>query len=307
MSHDQLSKSLIETFFPDFLRLALPASVTRLRLAEATFLDKELFTDWPSGDRRELDLLARVPVEHGEVHLLVHVEIETEARAGMDERLWRYYMQIRLRHDLLVLPILVNLRGGRPGMEIGILEEGFEAPPTGVFRYRVLGLSGCRAEDWLTRPEPVAWAFAALMRPGAWSRAELKLECLRRVEQSDVTGWHKQVLVNWIETYVQLSGEDAAEFLWLLDLDDNQEIQEMELTWLEKAEVRGETRASVRMLEQMRGAVLRGLGQRFGSVPERIQKIVQEIDSFESLIEMVERLPTLKSIDDLVAQRRHPS
>lgn len=303
MSHDQLSKSLIETFFPEFLRLALPASVTRLHLAEATFLDKELFTDWPSGERRELDLLARVPVEQGEVHLLVHVEIETEARAGMDERLWRYYMQIRLRHDLLVLPILVNLRGGRPGLEIGILEEGFEAPPTGVFRYRVLGLSGCRAEEWLTRPEPVAWAFAALMRPGAWSRAELKLECLRRVERSDVTGWRKQVLVNWIETYVELSGEDAAEFLWLLELDENREIQDMELTWLEKAEVRGE----VRVLDKMRSAVLQRIAQRYGSVPERIQKGIQETDSVESLVEMVERLPTLESIDDLVAHRRGPS
>jgi hypothetical protein len=307
MSHDQLSKSLIETFFPDFLRLALPASAPRLRLAEATFLDKELFTDWPSGDRRELDLLARVPVEQGEVHLLVHVEIQAEARAGMDERLWRYYMQVRLRHDLLVLPILVNLRGGRPGMEIGILEEGFEAPATGVFRYRVLGLSGCRAEDWLARPEPVAWAFAALMRPGAWSRAELKIECLRRVDQSDVTGWHKQVLVNWIETYVQLSGEDAAEFLWLLELDENKEIQDMELTWLEKAEVRGREQERAQNLEKMRRAVLRGLAQRFGAVPERIQKSIQEIDSVESLVEIVELLPTLESIDDLVAHRRGPS
>jgi hypothetical protein len=41
-----------------------------------------------------------------------------------------------------------------------------------VFRYRVLGLSGCRADDWLTKPEPIAWAFAR-HRPGIAGRQEL--------------------------------------------------------------------------------------------------------------------------------------
>ncbi len=65
-SHDQLSKSLIKLFFTDFLHLIDPESSPRLRAGEATFLDKEDFTDWPAGDRREMDLLAKVPVERKE-------------------------------------------------------------------------------------------------------------------------------------------------------------------------------------------------------------------------------------------------
>ena len=145
MSHDQLSKSLLETFFSEFLRLTAPDSARRLRPGEAVFVDKELFLDWPTGNRRELDLLAKVPKEEGNADLLVHVEIESRARAGMDQRLWQYYMQIRLRHKLLVLPILLNLRGGRPGVGLEVLEEGIEDEATGIFRYRVLGLSGCCA------------------------------------------------------------------------------------------------------------------------------------------------------------------
>ena len=57
-SHDQLSKSLIKLFFTDFLRLIDPESAAHLQTREATFLDKEDFTDWPAGDRREMDLLA---------------------------------------------------------------------------------------------------------------------------------------------------------------------------------------------------------------------------------------------------------
>ena len=159
MPHDQLAKTLIATFFADFLRLTLPESAPLLRLGEAVFIDKEVFTDWPDGKRRELDLLARVPVEQEEkICLLIHVEIESRAREAMKQRLWGYYMQIRLKYKLLVLPILVNLRGGRPGVSLVAMEEGFEPTATGLFRYRALGLSGCRAADWLVRAEPLAWA-----------------------------------------------------------------------------------------------------------------------------------------------------
>lgn len=129
MRHDQLSKSLIETFFADFLYLIAPDSAPRLHPGELTFLDKELFTDWPTGDRRELDLLARVLGQEGDAPFLIHVEIESEARSGMDLRLWLYYMQIRIRHGLPVLPILLNLRGGTPGVGLEVLEEGSKHLP----------------------------------------------------------------------------------------------------------------------------------------------------------------------------------
>jgi hypothetical protein len=77
------------------------------------------------------------------------------------------------------------------------------------------------------------------MDPGTWSRAVLKLECLRRVRRWDGTDGRKDVLINWIETYVQLSAEDAAEYQRLLNLKDNEEIRQMEQTWLGKAEARG--------------------------------------------------------------------
>lgn len=331
MSHDQLAKTLISAFFTEFLHLTVPESARRLRIGEAIFLDKELYTDWPSGNRLEPDLLARVPVEADAMVLLVHVEIESRARAGMDLRLWKYYMQIRQKHNLLVLPILINLRGGRPGLGLETLEEGFEPLPTGAFRYQVLSLSGCRAMDWLLRPEPVAWAFAALMHPGTWSRAELKMECLRRVRHWRDTGFRKEVLVNWIETYVQLSEEDATEYQRLLNLKENREIRQMAQTWLGKAEERGRvegrtegrekglqeglkqgTAAGVKKgkaeaVDQLRQLLLKRIEQRFGAVPERIQARVRSIDTLAPLAAMLEKLPLLESADDLLSPRRRRS
>lgn len=313
MSHDQLSKRLLETFFPEFLRLTAPDSARRLRSGEAVFLDKELFLDWPTGNRRELDLLAQVPKEEGNADLLVHVEIESKAGSGMDQRLWQYYMQIRLRHKLLVLPILLNLRGGRPGAGLEVLEEGIEDEATGIFRYRVLGLSGCCAEEWLARPEPVAWAFAALMRSRTWSRAELKIECLRRISQSAETGFRKEVLVNWLQTCVKLTGKHAAEYRRLLELDENEEVQEMELTWLGKAEAKGARKgrqqgrkegreeATLQHVELMRRAVLRLVKGQFGTVPIRFRRRIEAIDSLEPLAEMIARIPLVRSAEELLA------
>ncbi len=248
----------------------------------------------------------------------------------MKQRLWWYYMQIRLHYRLLVLPILVNLLGGRPGVELLTMEEGFEPLSTGMFRFRALGLSGCRAADWLLRPEPVAWALAALMDPGEWSRAELKVECLRRVQQGGVAGFGKEVLVNWIETYVQLSGEDATEYRRLLALKRNKEIRQMDQTWLGKAEARGfekgkavgEARATKKLqarlgkveaqglrkgkaeaVDQMRRMVLGRIEQRFGSVPDPIQAKVRTIASIETLVKLLEKLPSLTSVEDLLPRR----
>jgi hypothetical protein len=303
MKHDRLSKKLIETFFADFLRLVAPDSARRLRLREPSFLDKELCTDWPGGARREVDLLVRVPVKGSETALLIHVEIEARARAGMNKRLWKYHMQIRQRHDLLVLPVLVNLRGGRPGMGLEVLEEGFEPLATVTFRYRVLGLAGCRAEEWLPRPEPLTWALAALMQPGSWSRAELKVECLRRVREWEDTGQRKEVLVDWIESYVQLAGEDAAEYQRLLSLKKNKEVREMELTWLEKAEAKGRIQERARSVDQLQRMVLAGIEQRFGAVPERVQAGVQAVRTLEPLGEMLKNLWLVPSADDLLPRR----
>jgi hypothetical protein len=311
-SHDQLAKDLFQSFFGDFLRLAAPEAVARLSIEHAVFLDKQAFTDWPEGDRREMDLLAEVPARDGdEARILVHVEIEAEARAGMAARLWRYYMQLRLRHDLLVLPVLVNLKGGRPGLHREALAEGFEEMETARFRYRAFSLSGCRAEDYLALVEPLAWALAALMRRGRWSRAEQKIECLRRIAAAELSGSRRWLLGNWVETYLQLRGRDAAEYERLRDLAVNQEVKAMEMTWAERMEAeytrkgietgleRGIEKGIEKGIAALRQVVLRLLDRRFGSVPETVRRKVEAIDAMEPLADLAEKVLEVRSIDDM--------
>lgn len=301
-SHDQLAKDLFKTFFTGFLRLVAPASAARLRLDEASFLDKEAFTDWPQGDRREMDLLARLPVDgDADGKVLVHIEIEAEARAGMDERLWKYYMQLRLRHGLPVVPILVNLTGGRPGLHHEVLEEGFEEPGAALFRYRALSLSGCRAQEYLALAEPLVWALAALMRPGPWSRAEHKMECLRRIAAADLPAKNRWLPGNWVETYLQLNERETAEYERLRELAANREVKVMEMTWAERMEAEYTRKGIEQGVERLREVVLSLLNRRFGSVPDTVRQKVEAIDTMEPLAHLAERVLDLKSVEDVEA------
>ncbi len=113
----------------------------------------------------------------------------------------------------------------------------------------------------------------------------------------------KRVLVNLVETYVQLTGQDAIELQRLLDLEGNEEIKTMELTWLGQAEARGVEKGMERGIaqgvEQMRRVVLRQIEQRFGAVPARVRRKIEAIDSLEPLVDLAERVLVVDSVSEL--------
>jgi hypothetical protein len=210
--HDQVFKDLLGTFLLDLLTLVAPEPAGRLDLSRWKFLDKEVFTDWPRGRRRELDLLAEVPLAgRTDRTALVHVEIEARSGPQMGSRFAGYYMQIQLRHGRPVVPILLGLRRGRPGVHFNSVTDAALGPEIGRFSYYSLALSGLFAEEYLAKDQPLAWALAALMRPGSMSRAEHKMACLRRIVAASLADRHRMPLVNCVETYLQLTGRDAEE------------------------------------------------------------------------------------------------
>jgi hypothetical protein len=307
-SHDQLVKELLRAFFADFLLLVLPGVAKRLRLGKQDFLDKELFTDWPRGKRREADLLARVPVRGTkESPILVHIEIEAKSRAGMDLRMWGYYMQILLRHRLPVLPIVLILQGGPPGVRRETRKEVCATLRVAGFRYHAFGLSRCQAEDYLERPQSLAWALAALMRPGRRTRAELKMACLRRIAAADLAGNQSFLLVNFVETYLQLTGRQAEEFDRLRQNTENQEVVAVRMTWAEQIEAEGlrkgreaaREEAQAEALQAVRSVVLLQLEQRFGAVPQEARQKLERISTLEPLTHLAGKVVVASSLAEL--------
>jgi hypothetical protein len=268
------------------------------------FLDKEAFTDWPEGERREMDLLAEVPVLDDEQScVLIHVEIEAASRPGMDRRIWRYFHLLQARDERPVLSIVAFLKGGEPGIRLQTLEYTVLGAVRGHLAYTAFGIAGSLAEDFLPRSEPLAWALAALMRPGLLTRAELKLACLRRIAGSGLNEIEIFLLVNCVETYLQLSGQDAVDYAAMQARQENQEIQTMEMTWAEMLEAKGEKKGLRKGRqegrEEVRQLLLEQLGQRFGPLPKSVQQRVEAISSMERLKQIARQILVAQTLDEM--------
>ncbi len=183
------------------------------------------------------------------------------------------------------------------------LEEslGFEGTR---FRYRSLGLSQARAEDFLARPEPLAWACAALARAPNGDRRALRRKCLSKIAAAKgIDDGARFRLFNGVATYLELDGNAAAEYAALREAETGPEAKMRPITWEEKVEARGVeqglARGLARGLEDMHEVLLRLLRKRFPALPGQAVERVQAISSTDELGSLAERLLTARSLEEL--------
>jgi hypothetical protein len=121
MDHDQRLKELLRQFFAKFLNLFFREWAEMLDLSEITWMDKEIFPNPPEGSLHVLDLVAQVKskshlpgygISEGDpCHVLVHVEVESsDSTTGLKVRFPVYYIYLRDKYGLPVLPIAVYLK-----------------------------------------------------------------------------------------------------------------------------------------------------------------------------------------------------
>ena len=107
IDHDRLFKELLTTFFVECIDLFFPDVVGYLQPDSATFLDKELFTDIPGGERREADVVVRAQFRDRPAFFLIHVEHQADAQAEFGRRMFRYFTWLYEKYALPVYSIVV--------------------------------------------------------------------------------------------------------------------------------------------------------------------------------------------------------
>ena len=222
----------------------------------------------------------------------------------MAHRFWRYYLSLQLRHGRPVLSSVLYRRGGAPGPRWESHEERVLDRPVARLDYLAFGLAGCPAAHYLDLPEPLAWGLAALMRSHPWSRVEHKLLCMKRIANAELGRAQRFLLVNFVETYLQLNPSETAEYVALRRREDNREVEAMELTWAEKMEAKGMERGIERGMERgvaqgMRRTILRLLASRFGPLSEDVTRRVEALPSLGHLERLADHLLTARSLDEL--------
>src|SRR5262249_43848844 len=178
--HDQRLKVRLKEFFEQFFLCFFPAWAARFDFSDVTWLDKEVFLAPPQGEKRQLDLVARLrlrpeapPPQPGLTDLLVLVHVEVESRESVQAfrpRMFEYYGQLRRGSQLPVLPIGLFLRVGLDGIGWDAYEESFWEHRLLRFEYAYVGLPALDAEPYATGEHLLGVALSVLMRVPAERR-----------------------------------------------------------------------------------------------------------------------------------------
>jgi hypothetical protein len=221
--HDQRLKTLLREFLPEFFALFFPDWAARFDFPGTEFLDQEAFLDPPQGEKRVLDVVAKVaarepvpdPAGRAADHWLVvvHVEVESSDRAAdIRPRMWQYYDFLRRQHQLPVLPVCLFLRVGLGGIGWDAYEERIWDHPLLRFEYAYIGLPALDGEAYVSGSNLLGVALAALMRLPAADRARIKAEGLDRIARSRENDARKYLLAECFDNYFPLSPAEAEAF-----------------------------------------------------------------------------------------------
>jgi hypothetical protein len=300
--HDQIFKQLLQTFFAEFIRLFFAEWADRFDFSKVDFLQGEMFTDVPEGERRTVDVLARLPVRQGiegtrpgqatSWLALVHVEIEAADRvAPLRPRMFDYYCMLRKRYLMPVLPIALYLRVGLDGVGWDIFEEYFWEQRLVYFRYAYIGLPALDGAEFIGGENILGVALAALMRVPPERRAELKAASLKRVEQSNEDDARKHLLGNIIQTYRLLDEEQQTAFDRLMSREEYSGVAAMITTWADLEREKGRMDAKRNLVQTL-------LKKRYSALDPAILSAIESW-SGERLEEVLMGLYEGKTLADL--------
>jgi len=185
----ELMESLLRAFFADYLRLVEPDTSVLLDLDRITFFEAPL--EGPG-------VAARVPGrQNGErVAVLAFIEPDTRDQDEVAARIARSLARMAVPYGEPVLAsVLILQEGDWRGCR---LESGIASHLGGIellrLYYTAFSLSAARAELFLERPEPLAWAFAALIRPTQRTCEEHRAACRERIERADLDAERRGLL-----------------------------------------------------------------------------------------------------------------
>jgi hypothetical protein len=296
--HDQRFKTLLAEFFREFLTLFFPEWAERFDLGEITWLTQEVFPNPPQGERRALDLVARLRLKPGVEPpfaggaegglVLVHLEVESNDRiAGFRRRFFDYYVDLRRRYDLPVWPIGLFLRVGLDGIGWTDYSETFWGRQLLEFTFAYVGLPALNAETYLSGESLLGVALTSLMRVPRERRVELHAEGLDRIARSRENDWRRFLLAETLQAYSDLDPAEWQRLQTLLVTDKYREARPMTMTYYERGQLAALQRTALSLLEAKFGALTQAVRERLEGLSIRqLDQLLASLFKAESMKEL---------------------
>jgi hypothetical protein len=132
-----------------------------------------------SGERCEVDLLAKAKFRNQDTFFLIHCEHQSQPQADFGRRIFRYFARLYDKYALPVYPIVLFSYNTPQRSEPTSHQVIFPDKTILEFNYSVVQLNRLSWRDYLRQENPVAAALMAKMQLQPQERATVKLECLR--------------------------------------------------------------------------------------------------------------------------------
>jgi hypothetical protein len=299
IDHDRLFKELLTNFFLDFLKLFVPYAADLLDGNSFEFIDKELFTDVTSGERWEVDIVAKGMLRGESACFLIHVENQASRKGNFAERMFLYGARLYEKHRLPVFPVALLSYDAPRNPEPNVFEFRFGNFAPLRYEFQAIQLNRLNWRDFINTPNPVASALMAKMAIAPEDRVAVKFECLRLLATLKLDPARMRLISGFIDTYLPLVGADLDHFnekVATLEPEPKEAVMQIMTSWKEEGRQEG---ILLGRSEGEAKIVLRLLGRLFG---DQLESEVERIEALpvETLEELADALLGFKQFQDLV-------
>ena len=173
------------------------------------FLEQETY-DVKTEEKRRIDILVKTKVYGEEGYVLVHVEPQSQKQGDFNERMFRYYCNLYLKHRLKILPVAVlahDIKRDEPD------QFNIDFPFFNVldFKFMQLHLKKMNWKEYLRRENPVVAALMSKMDYSEEEKKQVKKEFFRMMLKLEIDEARMEILTTFMDTYINLKPEEEEE------------------------------------------------------------------------------------------------
>jgi predicted transposase YdaD len=278
IDHDRLFKELLSTFFWEFLKLFLPEVVSQIERDSIQFLPQEVFTDVTSGEKKEIDLLAKVRYQQQETYFLIHVENQSYSQSEFTKRMFKYFARLYEKYDLPIYPVVIFSFDEPKRPESSNHSVKFSDWNVLDFNFKAIQLNQLSWRDYLTQQNPVAAALMAKMNIPTSERPQVKAECLRLLITLRLDPARMQLISGFVDVYLRLNAEENQTFKETADkmgLLQEEKYMEIVTSWGQEAAEKALEKVAVNLLR--RRMTIREIVEITGLAVERVEELQAQL------------------------------
>ena len=277
IDHDQLFKELLSTFFIEFVELFLPEVAALMERGSITFLPQEYFTDLITGDRKIIDLIAKVRFQGQDAFFIIHLENQSFSEAEFARRMFFYFAKLHQEYLLPIYPVVIFSFDKPQRPESTNYKVSLANLEVLNFNFTSIQLNQLSWRDFLNQQNPIAAALMAKMKIQPSDRPKVKAECLRLLATLKLDPARTRLISGFVDTYLTLNVTEEQTFQTGLDrmgLNKEEKVMEIVTSWMRTG-----------MRNEAEKLVLRQLNHLFGPIEAELEQRIQalSIDRVEDL------------------------